>query len=106
MWERIRRELLVEYYWWKRQNIKKKRSDSPIGIMGILLIVSGILIMVLFGQGIAAMLRSMIPVVNGTQIAGAYWSSVFFAVKITLALILLLISVAFYIVLKLFGRRL
>ncbi|UWG97759.1 hypothetical protein LPY66_02715 [Dehalobacter sp. DCM] len=106
MWERIRRELLVEYYWWRRQNIKKKRLDSPAGIMGILLIGAGIFLMILFAQGIAALLRSIIPVVNGTQIAGAYWSSVFLAIKISLGLIILLVGVVFYIIFKVFGRRL
>lgn len=106
MWERIRRELLVEYYWWKRQNIKKKHLDSPISIVGILLLVSGIILMILLGQGIAAMLRSMIPIIGGTQIAGAYWTSVFLAFKISLVLILLLVSAVVYFVLKIFGRRL
>ncbi|MDJ0306692.1 MULTISPECIES: hypothetical protein [Dehalobacter] len=105
MWERIRRELLVEYYWWKRQKLNKRRLDSPIGLLGILLITVGIILMVIIGQGIGALFRNMIPFVSGTQVAGTYWSSVFLALKISLLLIVMMIGFAGIIIYKLFKRK-
>lgn len=105
MWERIRRELFLEYYWWKRHTLKKRHLDSPFSIVGILFIISGIFLLVIMGQAFAAVFRNMIPLVNGTQIAGAYWSSVIFAIKICLVLIVFILSVILILYLKFSGRR-
>lgn len=105
MWERIRREMLIEYYWWRRhsgrgiKSGKKWRLDSPLGVLGILLITSGIILMIIIGQAFAAMFRNMIPLVTGTSVAGAYWSSILFALKMSLFLlvfIITLIAVLYY----------
>jgi len=105
MWERIRRELLIEYYWWRRHTVKKRHLDSPLGVMGILLITSGIFLVVIIGQGFAALFRNMMPLVSGTQVAGAYWSSVIFAMKISVVLIIFISSIIIFLFLKVSKRR-
>ena len=105
MWERIRRELLIEYYWWKRHSVKKRRLDSPLGVMGILFIASGIFLLIIIGQALAAIFRNMIPLVSGTQVAGTYWSSVFFALKISLVLLVFIISMIVMLYFKLSRNR-
>ncbi|MGI6450670.1 MAG: hypothetical protein ACOX3R_10370 [Desulfitobacteriia bacterium] len=105
MWERIRRELLIEYYWWKRHRGKKRRLDSPLGGMGILLIILGIIVLVIIGQIIAAFFRSFIPLVSGAQVAGAYWSAVFLAIKVSFFLLLLLAGLLIILFLRLTGRK-
>lgn len=97
MWERIRRDILIEYYWWRRhtgrRNVGKKwRMDSPLGVMGILLITSGIIVMIIIGQAFAAMFRNMMPLVTGTSVAGTYWSSIVFALKMSMFLIVFISS--------------
>jgi len=105
VWKRIRRELLIEYYWWKRHTVKKWPLDSPFGLMGILFITSGILLMVILGQAFAAIFRNMIPMVNGTQVAGVYWSSIFFALKISIVFMICFVTMIFILYFKFFGRK-
>jgi len=105
MWKRIRRELLIEYYWWKRHSVKKWSLDSPLGIMGILLIIAGIIIMIIIGQAFATIFRSMIPVVGGNQVAGVYWSSISLAIKFSLALFIFFICIVVIIYLKFLRRK-
>ncbi len=97
MWERIRREIIIEYYWWRRhtgrRNVSKKwRLDSPLGVMGILFISSGIIVTIIIGQAFAAMFRNMMPLVTGTAVAGTYWSSIIFAFKMSMFLIVFISS--------------
>ncbi len=110
MWERIRREILIEYYWWQRHNGKKhigkkRRLDSPAGVMGILFIMSGIIVMVIIGQAFAAMFRNMMPLVSGTAVAGTYWSSIIFALKMSVFLIAFICSFIAIIYYKFFSGR-
>jgi hypothetical protein len=105
MWERIRRELLIEYYWWRRHTGKKRGLDSPVGVVGILLIISGIFLMTIIGQGFASLFRNMMPLVSGTQVAGAYWSSVIFALKVSIALMVFMISIVIFLFLKFSSNR-
>ncbi len=105
MWKRIRRELLIEYYWWKRHSVKKWSLDSPLGIMGILLIIAGVIIMIIIGQAFATIFRSMIPVVGGNQVAGVYWSSISLAIKFSLALFIFFICIVVIIYLKFLRRK-
>ncbi|NLI91198.1 MAG: hypothetical protein GX434_03030 [Peptococcaceae bacterium] len=105
MWKRIRRELLIEYYWWKRHTAKKYPLDSPLGLMGILFMMSGFFLMIIIGQAFAAIFRNMIPVVNGSQVAGVYWSSLFFALKISVVFMVFVISLIFILYFKFFGRK-
>lgn len=105
MWERIRREMLIEYYWWKRHAGKKRRLDSQLGVMGILPIALGIILMIIIGQAFAAFFRNMIPLVGGSQVAETYWASVFFAIKASLVLMLLLISLIGILIYRFFRRR-
>ncbi|MGI5902510.1 MAG: hypothetical protein ACOX7U_08640 [Desulfitobacteriia bacterium] len=101
MWERIRRELLIEYYWWKRHSGKRKNPDSRRGLWGMLLITSGIIVMIIVGQAFATIFRSMIPLVGGNQVAGVYWSSVILALKFSTAFLLFLISLILFFFWKL-----
>ena len=105
MWKRIRRELLIEYYWWKRHSVKKWSLDSPLGIMGILLIIAGVIIMIIIGQAFATIFRSMIPVVGGNQVAGVYWSSISLAIKFSLALFIFFSCIVVIIYLKFLRRK-
>lgn len=105
MWERIRRELLIEYYWWKRQKVRRRGADSSFGVLGILFIASGIILMLLIGQGLALFFRSMIPLVSGPQIAGTYWSSVFLALKASLFFMVFIVSLIIILFFKFTGRR-
>ncbi|HHV64139.1 MAG TPA: hypothetical protein GXX46_03565 [Peptococcaceae bacterium] len=105
MWERIRRELLIEYYWWKRHKGKKRRLDSPLGGVGILLISLGIFVLVIIGQIIMAFFRCFVPMVSGAQMAGAYWSVVFLAIKVSFFLLLLLGGLIIILFLKLTGKK-
>ncbi|NLL53324.1 MAG: hypothetical protein GX248_11560 [Peptococcaceae bacterium] len=98
MWQRIRRELLIEYYWWKRHSGKKRGLDSPLGLMGILIITSAIAVMIIIGQAFAAIFRSMVPIVD--QVAGIYWYSITFAFKISLALLILFVSVIVFLIFR------
>lgn len=106
MWERIRRQMLIEYYWWRRHSGKKSRLDSPLSVVGILFITSGIFLMIIIGQGFAALFRNMMPLVSGASIAGAYWSSVIFAIKISVVLLVFIVSLIIILFLKISaGRR-
>lgn len=105
MWERIRRELLVEYYWWKRHNVKRRRGDSPLGGVGILLIISGIFLMLIIGQAFSLFFRSIIPLVSGPQIAGTYWSSVFLGLKASVVFMVFIVSLMVILFFKITGRR-
>ena len=104
MWERIRRELLIEYYWWKRQSGRKRNLDSPFSLLGIMCTGIGIIILVLMGQTFASVYRNMIPIVNGAQVADAYWSSLAFALKFSLMMILLFVTLVLSIIFR-FTRR-
>lgn len=104
MWRRIRREMMTEYYWLKRHSAKKWRLDSPGGFMGILLIVSGIILMTLVGQAFAAIFRHMIPLVAGTEVSSVYWSSIIFALKMSLAFIIFSVALIGYLFFR-FTRR-
>lgn len=105
MWERIRRELLVEYYWWKRHKVKKHYGDSSLGVMGILLIITGIILMIIVGQAFAAFFRNIIPLVSGSQVAGTYWSSFFLALKASVVFMVFLVSLVFILFHRFSGRR-
>jgi len=110
MWERIRREMFIEYYWWRRhsgrKNFGKKRGlDSPLGVVGILFITSGIILLVIIGQTFAAIFRNMIPLVAGSNVAGAYWSSIFFALKFSIFLLIFIITFIAYLYYKFSSRR-
>jgi len=105
MWRRIRRELLFEYYWWKRQSGKKWSMDSPLGIMGILLITSGIIILLIIGQAFASVFRNMVPIVGGTQVAGVYWSSVVLAIKFSFAFLVFIVVIILIVLTRVSRRR-
>lgn len=110
MWERIRREILIEYYWWRRHTGrrhvgKKRRMDSPLGLMGILLITSGIILLVIIGQAFAAMFRNMMLLVTGTSVAETYWSSIMFAFKMGLFLLIFISTFIAILYYKFFSRR-
>lgn len=110
MWERIRRDILIEYYWWQRHSRrsnygKKRRLDSPLGVVGILFITSGIILLIIIGQAFAAIFRNMMPLVTGSSVAGAYWSSVFFALKFSVFLLVFIISFVAFIYFKVTRSR-
>lgn len=106
MWERILREFLIEYYWWKRHSVKKKkRLDSPFGILGILMLGLGIGLITIIGQLLSSFYRNMIPFVTGNSVAGVYWSSVAFAIKMSFVLICLFIGTVALLFLKLTGKK-
>ncbi|WP_041219178.1 hypothetical protein [Desulfitobacterium dichloroeliminans] len=81
MLNRLLRELRIELYWIKKVMIRRWRLDTPIGVVGIIALLSGLGLFLLIGQGIAKVFRAAIPWVAGTSVGTIYWSSIGFALK-------------------------
>ncbi|MFA6807615.1 MAG: hypothetical protein WCR27_01350 [Eubacteriales bacterium] len=105
MWERFRRELQIEYYWYKRHSVKNSRLNSPVGFMGILCVGSGIILMIIIGQAFASIFRNLIPIVSGTQVTGVYWNSIIFALKLSLIFMIFIISLVGTLFYKFYRRK-
>ena len=65
MWRRWIRILNIELQWMKRDIIRRWRLDTPIGVMGILVLISAALLFVVIGAGFAHIFRSFVPWVSG-----------------------------------------
>ncbi|MCL1789923.1 MAG: hypothetical protein FWG40_00975 [Peptococcaceae bacterium] len=109
MWERFKRWLYIEYYWWKRKRDRKKfrqeyrrefrqdrygRYDRPdprpsrnFGLTALIVVSATVVVTILLSRVIASIYRNFIPFVAGPQIADAYWASIAAALKLSLVLI-------------------
>ena len=105
MWRRIFRELAIELYWMKKLMVRRWNLDTPTGVMGILVLISGLALLVIIAQGVTTIFQTFIPYVSGPRVGQAYWSSIGFGIKVSLTLLLFFSSLIVFIMLKLFRRR-
>lgn len=97
--------LKIEFHWWKRDVIRRWRLDTPIGMSGILVIVSGILLLIVLGNGAAHIFRFFVPWVSGSRIGDIYWQSIGFGIKASIIFILFCTSLIAFIAFKFSERR-
>jgi len=105
MWHRIWRDLKIELYWMKKHLKRRWHLDTPVGVMGIIAILSGLALFVIIGQGLATMFRGAMPWVNGTNVSVVYWSSIWFAIKAGFVFLLFCSSLVFFFLFKMYYRR-
>jgi len=105
MWRRWIRKLSVELPWMKRNIIRRWRLDTPTGFMGILTLISGILLFVVIGNGIAKIFRSFVPWISGSRVGEVYWQSIGFGIITSFVFLFFCGSLILFFVLKLSGRR-
>ncbi|EGW37331.1 MULTISPECIES: hypothetical protein [unclassified Desulfosporosinus] len=105
MWRRWINDLSVELHWMKRDIIRRWRLDTSTGIMGILTLISGLLLFVVIGDGIAHIFRLFVPFVSGTRIGEVYWQSIGFGIKISFIFMIFSGSLIILFLLKFFERR-
>lgn len=95
-WPWISRELA-----WLRLQLKWRwHLDTPLGLMGILVLILGLSLLVTLGQAITALFRNSIPWVSGSQVASVYWQSVVFGIRGSFLFVLFTVTLIVYVVLK------
>lgn len=97
-------EIEIEIFWMKRKLIQRWRMDTPSGIMGIIVVISGIVLFVFMVQGVAMVIRGAMPWVAGSKVSSIYWSSLGYALKAALAFLVFCTSVIIFFLIKLFNR--
>ena len=106
MWRhRLVRELKIESYWIKKEMIRRWHLDSPVGVVGIIALLSGVALFIIIGQGIAKIIRGAIPWVAGSSVGAVYWSSIGFAIKASFVFLLFCSSMVIFIFLRSYYRR-
>jgi hypothetical protein len=105
MLHRLIRELSIESYWLRKEIVRRWRLDTPVGVVGIIALVSGIALFMVTVQGIAKIIRGAIPWVAGHTVGTLYWSSLGFALKASFVFILFCSSLIFYFLLKMNYRK-
>lgn len=105
MWSRWLRVLNIELQWMKRDLIRRWRLDTPVGVMGILLLISAGLLLVVIGGGFAYIFRSFVPWVSGSRVGEVYWYSLGFGLKVSFLFLLFIGSLIIFVILKLGERR-
>ncbi len=105
MWQRWLDSMKIEFHWWKRDIIRRWRLDTPLGMSGILLIISGVLLLFVLGNGAAHLFRFFVPWVSGSHIGDVYWQSIGFGIKASLTFMLFCVSLIAFIVFKLSERQ-
>jgi len=105
MWRRWIRDLSLEFHWAKRDIIRRWRMDTPAGTVGILTLISGLLLLVVIGDGIAHAFRAFIPWISGSRVGEVYWQSIGFGMKTSFMFLLFSGSLILFIVLKFSERR-
>lgn len=105
MWQRWLRELSVELYWLKKDIIRRWHLDTPVGVVGILALTSGLIFLVILGQGLASLFQNMIPWVAGSRAGEVYWSSVGFSIKASFVFLIFCCTLIVFILLKIFNHR-
>lgn len=105
MLHRFIRELRIEFYWMKKEMVRRWHLDTPVGVMGIIALLSGIALFVVIVQGIAKVIRGAIPWVAGSTVGTLYWSSIGFALKASFIFLVFCSSVIIFFLLKLYNRR-
>lgn len=105
MLRRLIREINIELYWLKKDFIRRWKMDTPVGLMGIIAVMSGLVLFVILIQGIAEVIQGTIPWVAGSRVAETYWSSIGYAFKASFAFLAFSISVIVFFLLRLFYRH-
>lgn len=105
MWKKVLQDLGIEFYWLKRDLLRRWPLDTPVGIVGIIALISGIIFMVIIWQGLAATFRHLVPWVAGSQVGNVYWSSVAFSLKASLVFLIFCTSLIIFMIIKLSSRR-
>ena len=105
MWRRWISDLSVAFHWMKRDIICRWRLDTSTGVMGILTLISGLLLLVVIGDGIAHIFRSFVPFVSGSRVGEVYWQSIGFGIKTSLIFMIFVGSLIILLLLKLSERR-
>jgi len=104
MWRRWIRALNIELYWAKRDIIRRWRLVTPVGIVGILTLISGLLLLAVIGDTIAHAFRMVIPWVSGSRVGEVYWQSIGLGMKMSFMFLLFSGSLIIFILLK-FSER-
>jgi hypothetical protein len=73
--------------------------------MGILTLISGLLLLIVLGDGVAHAFRAFIPWVSGSRVGEVYWQSVSFGIKTSFMFLLFSGSLILFILLKFSERR-
>ncbi len=105
MWRRWISILYIEFYWWKRDIIRRFRLDTPTGISGILLVASAIILLFILGNGAAQIFRDYVPWISGRRIGDVYWQSISFGIKAALTFMIFSGSLIAFIIFKIIGRN-
>lgn len=102
---RFWRELRIEIYWLKKELTRRWYLDTPLGVVGIIAVISGLALFILIAQGVAKIFRAAIPWVNGSAVGAIYWTSIGFALKVSFVFLLFCTSLIFLLWLKSRMRR-
>lgn len=105
MWRRWAREFTIEWHWLKKDIVRKWNLDTPVGVLGILVVIIGFALLTILAQGLSNFFRSAIPWVSGRNISTVYWQSIGFGVKTSFFFLLFCVAIITYIVLKVFDRH-
>jgi len=101
MLKRWLRDLIVLFYWLKRDAVRRWKLDTPSGMMGIISLIAGLFLLVILGQSFAAVFRAMIPWVSGSGVAEVYWSSIGFGIKVSIIFLVFVVSVLLFFIFRL-----
>lgn len=104
MWKRWIRELSLELHWTRRNIIRRLRLDTPIGIMGIVTVISALLLFVALVNGMSQIFRAFLPWVSGSRVGEVYWQSIGFGITTSFLFLIFSGSLIIYFVLKFYGR--
>ncbi|HZK53469.1 MAG TPA: hypothetical protein VFC84_04615 [Desulfosporosinus sp.] len=105
MWRRWIRELKLELHWTKRNIIRRWQLDTPIGILGIVILSSALLLIFVLGNGMAQIFRAFIPWVSGSRVGEVYWQSIGFGIKTSVLFLVFIGSLIMFFTLKFSDRR-
>jgi uncharacterized protein (DUF697 family) len=89
----------------KKEMVRRWHLDTPVGVMGIIALLSGLALFVVIVQGIAKVIRGAIPWVAGSTVGAVYWSSIGFALKASFIFLIFCSSVIIFFLLKLYYHR-
>ncbi len=105
MLNRVVRELRMELYWLRKDLTRRFQLDTPIGLIGVIVILSGLGLFIMISQGIAKIFRAAIPWVSGSAVGSVYWTSIIFALKASFLFLLFSASILTLLWLKTRSRR-
>lgn len=88
----------------KQDILRRWRLDTSVGVMGILTVISGLLLFIVIGDGIAYIFRSFVPLVSGSRVADVYWQSIGIGLKISFMFLIFSGSLIIFFLLKFFER--